>query len=138
MAGNGIALLGIRVRVIRTIIGRIWFPSRKLDSSWHGMSLSKCEPTDEQLKTRHSGTWPLLLTGRIGGNDAPCRSSKFNICYWGSETTMGECPLKFFKNAIFLPVLSQQGATLVRQRRYVAIAPETLVPSPSLRGHIEL
>ena len=79
-----------------------------------------------------------LLTGRIDRNGAQSHSSKFNICYWGSETTMGECPLKFFKNAIFLPVLSQQGATLVRQRRYVAIARETLVPSPSLGGHIEL
>lgn len=48
MAGNGIALLGIRVRGIRPIIRRIWFPSRKLDCSWHGISLSKRDPTDEQ------------------------------------------------------------------------------------------
>jgi hypothetical protein len=59
MTGNGIALLGIRVRVIRTIIRRIWFPSRKLYRYWHGISLSRCEPPDEQLKTRHSGTWLL-------------------------------------------------------------------------------
>jgi hypothetical protein len=45
---------------------------------------------------------------------------------------------RFRFNAIFLPLLLQQEATLVRQRRYVTICPETLVPSPSLGGHIEL
>ena len=81
-----------------------------------------------------------LLTGRIDRNDLhpiPVNSI-FAIGGRRLLCTMGECPPKFFKNAIFLPVLSQQGATLVRQRRYVAIAPETLVPSPSLGGHIEL
>ena len=44
---------------------------------------------------------------------------------------------RFRFNAIFLLLLSQQEATLVRQRRYVMRPPKTLVPSPSLGGHIE-
>jgi hypothetical protein len=56
----------------------------------------------------------------------------------GSVATMVLCPLKFFPDLIFRPVLSPHEATLLTPRRFVTIPPQTSVPSPGLRGHTEL